>query len=583
MGTNSCIFRETPFATTAFMRVKDFLCKAVVSLLCFFVFAGCNTKGKQRADTIASTPEDWQKKTKDLINSSIEMAVNNKGRLEDSTILLSQARLAGLIYTKDGFSPIWCSKEQWLPPGDSLYRFIEKAKLYGLFPDDYHFKELTATREKFSKDSTFKSDRKDAALWAEADILLTDAFVSIIKDIKLGRLPQDSVTLRKDSVLRDEFFQEQFEALQQNGSVTQIMQSLEPVQNGYRLLKKGIQKFLDSADYSKFTIVPSPGKDPVAFNKALQKRLYEEGFIESDSISIDSTQLASAIKKFQQKKGIAVDGKVGEGTMRMLNINDREKFIRIAISMDQYKMLPEKMPSKYIWVNIPGYHLQLIVEDSVKMTSKIICGKPKTKTPLLTSAIHELITYPQWVPPPSIVMKEILPAVKKNPGYLAKKGFSLLDSKGEEVDPYSVDWSKYSKGIPYKVVQGSGDANALGILKFVFSNKYSVYLHDTNQRYLFAQTMRSMSHGCVRVQEWEKLAYYILRNDSLNAGGSRYTKTDSVRTWLKKKEKHGIAIKNKIPVFIRYITCEGKDSAIVFYDDIYGYDKALREKYFASK
>jgi murein L,D-transpeptidase YcbB/YkuD len=420
-------------------------------------------------------------------------------------------------------------------------------------------------------------------LWSMADMMLTDAFVRLIKDIKLGRLPQDSVTLRKDSVLSDEFYQQQFDALQQTGSVNQLMQSLEPKQWGYRILKKGIQKFLDSADYRQFTIVPAPGKDAVQFNKALQKRLFEEGFIESDSISADSMKLAQAIKRFQQKKGIAVDGKAGEGTIRMLNINDHEKFIRVAISMDKYKMLPEKMPSKYIWVNLPSYQMQLMEGDSVKISSKIICGKPKTRTPLLTSAISELITYPQWVPPPSIVMKEILPAVKKNPGYLARKGFSLLDSKGEEVDPYSVDWSKYSKGIPYKVIQGSGDANALGILKFVFSNKYSVYLHDTNQRYLFGQIMRSLSHGCVRVQEWEKLAFYILRNDNINDGGGSNAKADSMRTWLQKKQKHIIAIKNKIPVFIRYITCEGKNGAIVFYDDIYGDDKMLRQKYFADK
>jgi murein L,D-transpeptidase YcbB/YkuD len=548
-----------------------------------FVFASCNSKGKKPTDTIASTPEDLQEKVKRIIRSSMEQAVNNNGKLDDSTIILSQARIAKLLYEKKGFTPIWCGKEQWLPLGDSLLQFIENSELFGLFPVDYHIQELNEIRIKFIQDSSAKSDRKDAALWAGADMMLTDAFVRITKDIKLGRLPQDSVTLRKDSVLSDEFYGQQFEALQQTGSVNQVMQSLEPNQRGYRLLKKGIQKFLDSADYREFTIVPSPGKDAGQFNKALQTRLYEEGFIGSDSISVDSMQLSQAIKKFQQKKGIAVDGRVGEGTIRMLNTNDREKFIRIAISMDKYKMLPEKMPSKYIWVNLPSYQMQFMEGDSVKISSKIICGKPKTRTPLLTSNISELITYPQWVPPPSIILKEILPALKKSPGYLARKGFSLLDSKGEEVDPYTVDWSKYNKGIPYRVVQGSGDDNALGILKFVFSNKYSVYLHDTNQRYLFGQTMRSLSHGCVRVQEWEKLAFYILRNDSINASGDGYAKADSMRSWLQKKQKHSIAIKNKIPVFIRYITCEGREGGIVFYDDIYENDKMLRGKYFASK
>ena len=202
---------------------------------------------------------------------------------------------------------------------------------------------------------------------------------------------------------------------------------------------------------------------------------------------------------------------------------------------------------------------------------------------MLNSAISVLITYPQWYPPPSIVGKEILPAVKKNPGYLAKKGFSILDSKGNEVDPYTVDWSKYSKGMPYRVVQGSGDANSLGIMKFHFDNKYSVYLHDTNQRYLFGNAMRSLSHGCVRVQEWQQLAFYLLRNDSVMNKGSNYTRIDSVRSWLTKKQKRNISVKNKFPLFIRNITCEGRNGTILFYDDIYGEDKMLREKYFATK
>jgi murein L,D-transpeptidase YcbB/YkuD len=564
------------------MRIKEFLCSAAIGMSCLFVFASCNSKGKKTSDTIASTPEDLKEKTKDIIRSSIEKAVNNNGRLGEA-IILTQAGFAKSLYEKNDFRPIWGNKELWLPRGDSLFHFIENSQLFGLFPADYHVKELTETREKFKNDSAATSDKKDAALWAAADMMLTDAFVRILKDIKLGRLPRDSVTLRKDSVLSEEFCLQQFEALKQIRSVIQLVQLLEPQQRGYQLLKKGIQKFLDSADYRQFTIVPSPGKDQVQFKKALQKRLYEEGFIDSDSISADSMQLAQAIKKFQQKKDIAVDGRVGAGTIRMMNMNDHDKFIRIAISMDMYKMLPEKMPSKYIWVNIPSFQLQLIEDDSVKFSSKTICGKPKTRTPQLTSTIHELITYPQWVPPPSIVLKEILPAVKKNPGYLAKKGFSLLDSKGEEVDPYTVDWSKYSKGIPYKVVQGSGDDNALGILKFVFSNKYSVYLHDTNQRYLFGLSMRSLSHGCVRVQDWDKLAFYILRNDSISIGAAGYSKADSMRVWLQKKQKHSITIKNKIPVFIRYITCEGKESGIAFYDDIYENDKLLREKYFANK
>lgn len=555
------------------------------SVVCFFVyiflFSSCKSNEK-KSEHYASTPEELKEKTTGLINAAINNINSSDYLFEDSIVTIKEQQLTAFIYSQKKYSPIWGEKENWIPAGDSLFHFIESAQLFGLFPEDYHFQQIKVIREKFIADSLSKGDRKDAALWAKADILLTDAFINIIKDVKIGRLPNDSISLRKDTVLTNEFVKQQLNFVFTNG-LASVIQSLEPTQPEYALLKSGIKKFLDSADYRKFTFIPYPEKNLQKFQQVLQKRLFEGGFISFDSTAADSTQLAEAVKRFQKKKGITVDGVAGEGTVRMLNVSDREKFIRIAISMDKYKLLPEKMPSKYIWVNTSANYLQLLNEGKVDLSSKVICGKPKTRTPLLNSAVSILITYPQWVPPPSIVGKEILPAVKKNPGYLARKGFSLLDSKGNEVDPYSVDWSKYSKGIPYRVVQGSGDANSLGIMKFHFANKYSVYLHDTNQRYLFANAMRSLSHGCVRVQNWQQLAFYLLRNDSIISSGNNYTKIDSVKSWLARKQKRHIAVKNKMPLYIRNVTCEGRNGTILFYDDIYGEDKMLREKYFASK
>jgi len=132
----------------------------------------------------------------------------------------------------------------------------------------------------------------------------------------------------------------------------------------------------------------------------------------------------------------------------LLNSNDDVKFHRIAITLDRYKMLPEKMPEKYIWVNLPSYQLRIIENDSVRLSSKIVVGKPLTRTPVLTSSVYEMITYPKWTIPNSIIVKDIIPAMKRNRGYLAKKGYSLFNKKGEEVSPDSVDWSKYTKGLP---------------------------------------------------------------------------------------------------------------------------------------
>lgn len=563
------------------MRKRSCSFLFILPFLCLLVIAACNNKSKNPHAVITQSPQELQEIAPDLIRNFIDNAKSDSSKIDDSTAL-SQLSIVQMLYEKNNYIPVWSKEQQWLPLGDSLYNLIAAAQLLGLFPQDYHLKELATIRNFFFKDSTGKSERKDALLWSRADIMLTDAFAHIIKDVKLGRLPQDSITLRKDSVLQDDFFIAKLAEVKQSNSFTTVIASLEPNIRGYKLLKEGIKKFLDSADYKSFTVVPSVTTD-TGFKRALQRRLFEDGFIATDSLLADSSNLAAAVKKFQLKNGITVDGKAGSGSIRMLNLSDREKFIRIAISMDKYKMLPEKMPPKYILVNLAGYNLHLIVNDSVKISSKIICGKPVTRSPQLTSAVSEMITYPQWTIPTSIIVKEILPAVKKTPGYLLKKGYSLIDKDGEEVDPFTVDWTKYSKGIPYRVVQGSGDDNALGILKFNFSNKYAVYLHDTNQRYLFGLAYRALSHGCVRVQEWQQLAYYIIRNDSLNSSGQNFAKSDSLRSWLRKKEKHSIPVRNKITLFIRYFTSEGKNGGIVFYDDIYGDDKKLQEKYFKGK
>lgn len=546
-----------------------------------FIIA-CKGNG-QTVDTTAASPQELKKKEGELIERYLQKAIADSGKTGDTLVQLFTPALLQSFYQPDNYTAYWSQDQQWIPAADSLFRFIRDARLYGLYPEEYHSSELNLIWDQIGADSLSKTVRMDARWWTAADLLLSDALVRIIKDIKLGRLPQDSVSLRKDSILADQFYLDHLKEVKKGG-LAMMVHGLEPVARGYQLLKAAIPDFLSKADYSKaYTRIPYPEKDTRRFNTALQKRLVEEGLMATDSIAADSAQLANAVKLYQKKRGITVDGRAGEGTVRMLNTDDREKFARIAISLDKYKQLPEKMPGRYIWVNTSANYMEVVDGNEVKISSKVISGKPKTRTPLLTSAVSSIITYPHWVPPPSIVQKEILPAVKRNPGYLAKKGFSLLDKDGNEVDPYTVDWSKYSKGIPYKVVQGSGDANALGIIKFVFDNKYSVYLHDTNQRYLFSNAMRSLSHGCVRVQEWDKLAWYILGSDSSLAGGRNTVRIDSVKSWLRTKQKKTVPLRNKVPVFIRYITCEGVKGNVVFYDDVYGEDKFLRQRFFGDK
>jgi murein L,D-transpeptidase YcbB/YkuD len=366
-----------------------------------------------------------------------------------------------------------------------------------------------------------------------------------------------------------------------NKNIRGGLEQLEPKHQGYVRLKAGLKAFLDSANFKPTTYIFYPNKDSLSLMMQVEKRMGELGL---DTIYGDAYSLREAIRTYQKQKGIPVTGKIGEKTASSLNNTDWDKFKRIAVNLDRYKLLPDTLQRQYIWVNLPGYYMQLWDADTVFLESKIVVGKPLTRTPLLTSKITDMVTYPQWTIPASIIEKEVLPGLKKDTNYLRKKGYSLVTEKGEEVNSSKVNWNKYKKEIPYKVIQGSGDDNALGILKFNFYNKYSVYMHDTNQRYYFGKSFRALSHGCVRVQKWDKLAQFIITNDSLNASLNINTfKTDSLRAWLKRKEKHVIPVRTRLPVYIRYFTCEGKDGRLSFYDDIYGEDRMLSERYFANK
>lgn len=555
-------------------------------VVCIFIIS-CNNAKRSRDKKIVSDPNKMDQQISESIKQALEYGLRDSATIDDS-IRLQLFAVVNDFYSRSEFANIWSQKAKWMPLADSLFQFIQNGELYGLFPKDYHLMHFQSLKSKLDNDSL---KRMDAELWTRADLMLTDAFMHLVKDLKKGRLSPDSTFLKlEDSTISADFYAETLHKLFEAKQFVSLINSLEPVQKGYRELKDALKPFLDSMDRQVYTYISYPyktnnSKDSLFFIKRFQKRLQESDCINIAGKLADSNQLSIAIKCFQRKTRIKQDGKISSLLVKLMNNNDVERFKRIGITLDRYKQMPRSMPQKYVWVNIPGYYMKVWQQDTVVFESKVICGKPSTKTPLLYSVISDMVTYPTWTVPNSIIKKQYLPKLKVNPYYLSTIGLHLVDSKGETVNPGTVNWSKYSKGIPYKVMQGSGDDNALGILKFNFKNPYSVYLHDTNQRYLFKNSSRALSHGCVRVEQWEKLAFYIAENDSLNLkpGETLSYTVDSIKTWLAAKERKRIGIKNGIPLFISYFTCEGKAGKIKFYDDIYGDDKVLKEKYFSGR
>ncbi len=520
------------------------------------------------------------------IHSALVIAIENEGKVDDS-LQLNFYNVVDDYYYQNDYAPVWSDTGHFKPIVNEMMRYLDTAIMDGLFNRDYHYQSINEIKIQLEKDSVKK---KDAVLWSKADILLTDAFMHMISDLKQGRIVTDSASWKNDTSKLNDFFALNLNKFRKDILISPLMQSLQPKISGYHELKKGIRKFIDSMDTRTYTYINYPYKtdneeDSIKFLNQLQFRLKEGGYLNSDQIKIfDSAALYNVITSYQRKNNFIADGKISGKLIKHLNLTDKEKLKRIFISLDRYKELPDSMPNKYIWVNLPSFYLRVWDNDIIRLSSKIICGKPTTPTPILYGAINEMITYPTWTVPTSIIKKEMLPGLKKSTGYLERKGLNLLDSKGTQIDPTTIDWSKYSKGIPYKIQQGSGDRNALGVMKFNFQNPFDVYLHDTNQRYFFNKSMRALSHGCVRVQEWKELAFYISKNDSVNVlkGNSALYNNDSITNWLDKKERHRIIVKNKIPLFIRYITCEGSNGVIKFYDDIYDEDKRMAEMYFAN-
>ena len=553
-----------------------------VSILFFvlFCFTSCQEKHAAQETEIVETAGQMNTRVSDNIKAVILYALDQEGKINDS-IRLSQSSIVNAFYTQNNYQRIWSDHNSFLPQAVSMIDFIKHGKYYGLYPEDYHFHDLISLVEKINTDSL---SQKDAISWTKADLMLSDAFMQTLKDLKEGRMLPDSQSIISKQNMVDSFFVLKLKEVNSGRPVSEVLSAVQPQQTDYQSLQQALKAFVDTMDTKSYPYVNFPNSDSLDFTKKIYARLIQSGYGNSAISTPDPEEYTEALQSYQTDHALKPDGKAGPAVVSSLNSNDQERFRHIAITLDRYKSTPP-FPETYIQVNIPSFYLKLVDADTVVLISKVVVGKPDTSTPELTSSISNMVTYPQWTIPESIIRKDILPHLKVDPGYLARKGFSLLDSKGDEVNPYDVDWSKYTKGIPWRVVQGSGDDNALGVFKFNFNNPYDVYLHDTNQRYLFKNDNRALSHGCVRVEKWHALASFIAERDStsLKPGQIAGYNTDSINNWISKKEKKTIIIKKRLPLFIDYFTCASKNGNIVFYNDVYKEDYRLAIKYFAKK
>lgn len=302
----------------------------------------------------------------------------------------------------------------------------------------------------------------------------------------------------------------------------------------------------------------------------IKKRLiYWKDLTAQDSLTtLYDPETAKAIKKFQSRHGLAADGVIGSSTIMALNMTKNIRKEQIIANLERWRWFPREMGEHYIVVNIPDYKLHTVFKNDTTRTHNIIVGTSKRKTPILSSKLSYAVFNPTWTVPPTILKEDIIPATTKNRNYLTGKNITVYDKNGKEVS--ISNWNP-EKALNYRYVQSPGTYNSLGMVKIMFPNNFTVYLHDTNHREYFDKTNRSLSSGCVRVQNPLELTEYLL-DDKQNWSLEKITET------LKREKTQNAKIKNDIAIHQLYWTAWSDDNTLQFRPDIYTLDASLYSK-----
>ncbi|MDQ7084890.1 MAG: L,D-transpeptidase family protein [Sulfurovum sp.] len=368
-------------------------------------------------------------------------------------------------------------------------------------------------------------------------------------------------------------------------TLTDMFEEAVPKEYHYIELEASLYEYLQLQANGGWEEVPFIGK--LLLNKkytvvpALRDRLRISGDYlpckSSENQTYDSC-VNDAVIRFQKRHGLVAKGVVGKNTMKAMNIPLSERIAQIRLNLDRIKWLYERKSKRHIIINIPSFTLFFEEDKKLIQTMKVIIGKPKNPTPIFSNLVKTIVLNPHWNIPKSIIQKEMIPKLLRNKNAMKKEGIEIYtgwDKDAKKISGKSVDWSKYrySKHMPYRFAQVPGYRNALGKVKFLFPNQFAVYMHDTPNKRLFNRNVRALSHGCIRLHKpRDLLKTFSTFNDSVN-----YSKSQKI---LKGKKKAYLALKNKVPVDVVYLTAYVDSAGVLqFRNDIYGYDAMQLKSY----
>ncbi len=470
------------------------------------------------------------------------------------------------FYRARGFAPAWDPDDGGAERAAALITALARAEDHGLDPGDYH---LDGIRSRLAP-----SGERAAA---ESELLLTDAFLRYATHVRSGRLRPEEV--EPDWGIAPARFDPGTalaRAIEEPRTFQARLDSLPPPAEGYRRLVEALRDYRALAALGAWPVVPAgPSLEPRqrdARVPTLRRRLAAEDRVVVRAAGTDyDVELDRAVRRFQARHGLVVDGIVGSATLRELNVPAGERVRQIGLNLERWRWLPRDLAPGRIAVNAADATLQVVAEGRVVLRSRVVVGDLQHPTPVAQARLDAIILNPPWNVPASIAGAEILPLLRMNPRYLADNDIVILDRQATDPFGRAVDWSAVpAQPFPFRLQQRPGPKNPLGRIKFDIPNRFDVYLHDTPARSLFARPVRTASHGCIRVERALDLAAYVL--DLEPEPWNRSMLEEAIAAGRGQQ----IRLHRSLPVYILYWTAfVGEDGALQFREDVYGRDQRL--------
>ncbi|MEJ3964162.1 L,D-transpeptidase [Citrobacter braakii] len=480
-----------------------------------------------------------------------------------------------------GFTPVYMSQLELLYAAREMKPMWENRDAVKAFQQQLAEVAIAGFQPQFT---TWVALLTDPAVTGQArDIVLSDAMMGYLHfianiPVKGNRwLYSDkpyALTTPPISVIN------QWQVALDDGQLTSFVASLAPQHPQYAAMHESLLKLVgDTRPWpqltSTATLRPGEWSNDIP---ALREILRRTGMLESvvstaakEGRSAYDRELVDAVKRFQTWQGLGADGAIGPATRDWLNVTPAQRAGVLALNIQRLRLLPGTLSTGII-VNIPAYSLVYYQNGNQVLASRVIVGRPDRKTPMMSSALNNVVVNPPWNVPPTLARKDILPKVWNDPGYLERHGYTVMrgwNSK-ETIDPWQVDWATITaSNLPFRFQQAPGARNSLGRYKFNMPSSDAIYLHDTPNHTLFQKDSRALSSGCVRVNKASELANMLLQD----AGWNDTRISDA----LKQGDTRYVNIRQNIPVNLYYLTAfVGPDGRTQYRTDIYNYDQTAR-------